>query len=222
MVGHGRAGQRASRTLARLYAIPTRASSPRHLDDRLTVMRQRLCRPAHIRVTDRRQDLTPAMPHHVPIDKSFHIRSMRRNTETPVTKDSGREYGTPPLSTLALVNLLAAALIAIGMYWPFPDLGASLTVGRPLLLVAPFVLALCAFASFIPSRRAVVLSTFFDGSALGFGLSLIFSVVAPDESVTLTTQAWLAAVVLCLAGALFVAARLDKAESSGGQPDASD
>lgn len=49
------------------YAIPTRAPSPRHLGDRLTVMRQRLRRPAHIRVTDHRQDLTPAMPRHLPL-----------------------------------------------------------------------------------------------------------------------------------------------------------
>jgi hypothetical protein len=46
------------------YAIPTRASGPRHLDVRLTFMRQRPGRPAHIRVTDRPRNLTPAMPCH--------------------------------------------------------------------------------------------------------------------------------------------------------------
>ena len=59
------------------YAIPIRAPSPRHLGDRLTVMRQRHRRPAHIRVIHHRQDLTPAMPGDIPLDTYFHIRTQR-------------------------------------------------------------------------------------------------------------------------------------------------
>ena len=57
------------------YAIPTRAPSPRQLDVRLTVMRQRHRRPAHIRVTDRRQEPDPGHAPPLPLDESFHIRT---------------------------------------------------------------------------------------------------------------------------------------------------
>jgi hypothetical protein len=80
-----------------IYAIPTRAPSPRHLGDRLTVMRQRLCRPAHIRVVDHRQDLTPAMPRHLPLDGSFHIRSTRLTPEHRCWGNR-RHPGTPSAS----------------------------------------------------------------------------------------------------------------------------
>ena len=55
------------------YAIPTREFSPRHLDVRLTVMRQRPSRPAHIRVTDRRQEPDPGHALPLRLDESFHV-----------------------------------------------------------------------------------------------------------------------------------------------------
>jgi hypothetical protein len=115
------------------------------------------------------------------------------------------------VSRLAVVNLFAAGLIVMGMYWPFPGLGASLTTARPMLLLVPLVLAGSALVSLSGSRRAVMASASFDGAGLaGFGLALTLSALAPNvESLTFASQVWLASVLLCLAIALFLAARLE-------------